>query len=795
MEDRLLSILRGFPDRSYGLSELMAHAKLPPKREKEVKKVLKGLVREGILEREPGRRYRLSRAGSVAEGRVIIDRRGLPSFLPKNERKATASVPFLEDGHLPTNPDDDNYRVAASSSTASPSPQTLLRVEALLQDDEVRVELTSRGRRPRTFAKLLALIHRPERRRVGIFRCIAGASIVDLDENSSQAAAHSRPIREVIIPPSATMAAEDGQLVEVTFAPNDPSQRSSPIGEVVAILGRPGERGTELRKLMIEHNLDRDFPPAVLEQAEQYGDTPTEADYAGRRDVRHLPLVTIDGETAKDFDDAVCAIRDGHNTYKVYVAIADVSHYVRRGTPLDEEAYARGTSTYLTDRAIPMLPEKLSNGLCSLNPHVDRLCMIAELSVAANGRVTRAEFSRGIMRSQARLTYTQVAQALEGETDEHTQAVLANLLLLSRVATKMLERRLRRGSLDLDLPEPVVEFDATGEPSTAVRRPRNDAHRLIEDLMIATNEAAARFFLERELDTLFRVHAPPDPDKMQSFTKLCFEIGIEAQASERPSPAEVSQLLIKLSEHERGSALHSLLLRALSAARYHAENEGHFGLASEAYLHFTSPIRRYPDLVVHRLLKQAIDRKAPLYSRTHLQKMGDDSSAAERRAMTAERASMDLDRAYIANKRTGEQMKGNISGIQTFGLFVSTLDPFLEGMIPVQTLPDDFYEADPHNATLIGTRRGHRFGLGDPVEVIIHSVNLTRRQVELRLVRDDQRSSSPGTKTGTEAPLDQPRSNRLDPRQLARKLGLIRKKNRSSSGGRPRGRGRRRSQR
>lgn len=786
--ERFLEILREAPDRAVGLAELMARAKVPAKREKEAKRVLKGLVRDGVLEREPGRRYRLSRAGQIVEGRVIVDRRGVPTFVADGEPKNAFGVPFLglaEEGPPPSS-SQGTFRSSAPTSWS------------LAHDDRVRVELVGRGRRPRTYARLLELLERPEQRYVGIFRDVEGAFLVELDESPNLFAGQTRRIREVLVPPGAAQGAEDGALVEVTFEQTDPTGRSAPIGRVLQVLGRPGERETEVRKLMVEHGLDRPFPPEVLAQADAFSDAPADDDLVGRRDVRHLPLMTIDGETAKDFDDAVAAVRDGQGRYKLYVAIADVSHYVRIGTPLDEEAYRRGTSTYLTDRAIPMLPEKLSNGLCSLNPEVDRLCMLAEMSVASDGRILDAQFSRAVMRSRARLTYTQVARALEGEPDPVTQKVLPTLMLLSSIASKLLERRLRRGSLDLDLPEPVVEFDAAGDPTTATRRPRNSAHRLIEDLMIATNEAAARYFLERDLDTLFRIHEPPDPEKMASFAKLCLELGIDAKVSERPSPAEVSHLLARLSEHRQGKALHALLLRALSAARYAADNEGHFGLASDAYLHFTSPIRRYPDLVVHRLMKQAIDAARPWYSHGRLSEMGDDCSKAERKAMLAERASMELDRALIAQKHIGERLPGTITGVQTFGLFVATLEPFLEGMVPVQTLPDDFYESDEHNSMLIGRQLGQRFALGDPVEVEIYSVNLGRRQVELRMVADHADAppgDAPVALDSSAAEPGLPRSGRLDPRRIARKMGLPAKAQRRLGGPRSGAKSRSRGQR
>ncbi len=781
-EERLLALFREEPDRSFALPELMAKAKLPEKREKELKRVLKGLTRDGALDREPGRRFRLSRAGRTLEGRVIVDRRGAPNFIADGEPKHSFGIPFLS-------------ATPFEGPRGAPPPLDEA-VKALAHGDRVRAEVVQRGSRPRPYARLIELISRPQQRHMGLFREVRGVYLVELDEPPNPMAGQLHRIREVIIPPGDILGAEDGAVVEVRFERADPSGRSAPVGQVVAVLGRAGERETEMAKLLIEHGLDRSFPPEVIAQAESYGDAPTEDDMAGRRDVRDLPFMTIDGETAKDFDDAVCVLRDGKERYRLLVAIADVSHYVRIGTPLDEEALHRGTSTYLTDRAIPMLPERLSNGLCSLNPEVDRLVMLAEMSIAANGRVMDAQFSRGVIRSKARLTYTQVAAALEGEPDEATQSVLPTLLLLSSVAAKLLERRLRRGSLDLDLPEPVVEFDAAGDPTTATRRPRNAAHRLIEDLMIACNEAAARYFLERDLGSLFRIHEPPDPDRMANFAKLCLHLGLDAKVSDRPSPAEVSHLLARLSDQPRGASLHTLLLRALAAARYHSENEGHFGLASEAYLHFTSPIRRYPDLVVHRLMKQAIDGARPWYSAGRLRDLGAECSATERKAMIAERASMDLDRALVARRYLGERLPGIITGVQGFGLFIATLEPFLEGMAPVQTLPEDFYEADEFGSTLIGTRRGHRFALGDPVEVEVVNVNLNRRQVELRLLvdhADEQPSPAanrPAPAEPGKRPLGQPpvRSpSRLDPRAIARKLSGRRRLTEERTGSRRRG--------
>ncbi len=692
---------------------------VPSRKEKDLKRLLKGMVRRGVIERERGRKYRISQVGQTLEGRVLVDRKGRTHLIPTDQDRGP--IPLLSQDGL--------------------TPQ---------HQDLVTAELVYFGREKRRFAKLTSVRDRPKIRYVGVLRREMGAEFVELEVPSS-----GRVVSEVLVPPGQNGGAQVGDVVEVEFAPPDDG-RNMPVGQVKEVLGPPGARETELRKLLIEHGLDRPFPEAAEKEAQAFGTEPSPRDIQGRRDVRDLPLVTIDGETAKDFDDAVCAVKEGRD-HRLYVAIADVSHYVRIGSALDDEAFRRGTSTYLTDRAIPMLPEALSNGLCSLNPEVDRLCMLADLLVDASGRIKDASFHRAVMRSRARLTYTRVAQALSGEPDGECQPLMPSLLNLAQVSRKLLERRLRRGSVDLDVPEPQVVFDSGGLPIDTVRRPRNEAHRVIEDLMICTNEAVARFFLERERPCMFRVHERPDAERLMNFARLCASLGVPVDLSEDPTPLEVAGLLSKLSEHPNGRWLHSLLLRSLAQARYAAENLGHFGLASRAYLHFTSPIRRYPDLVVHRLLKQILDDHEGWYSPSRLEEMASTCSDAERKAMQAERASLELDRALVAAQRIGERLPARISGVQNFGLFASVLEPFIDGLVPVQSLPSDYYEMDEFGSRLLGANSGQLYTLGDPVEVEIVHVNIARRQVELRLV--ESRSTPPRPRT----PPPRPRLDRRAP--------------------------------
>lgn len=574
---------------------------------------------------------------------------------------------------------------------------------------------------------------------IGVFREVGKARFIE----PSGGPRRGRSESPLIVAKEHAEGAEDGLLVEYEIL-RQRSATETAHARVTKIVGRPGDRETELQQILRESSIPLEFGPDVLAEARAFPEEVAPQDIQGREDLRALPFVTIDGENARDFDDAVCVEKSDHD-FKLYVAIADVTHYVRQGRPLDREAMSRSTSVYLPDRVVPMLPEELSNHLCSLRPNVDRLAFVAEIQLDGTGLVLRSRFYKAVIRSHARLTYTHVARALDGETDELTKPLLPAILRLYKVAQLFLARRLKRGAIDLDIPESEVIFDQDGFPVDVVRRERNDAHRLIEDLMLAANEAVAAYFVSHGLPTVFRVHEDPDPLRLAAFLELAATLGISVPGKKRKlRPKDVALLLEQLNEHPRGRPLNTFLLRSLAQARYYPTNEGHFGLAAEHYLHFTSPIRRYPDLMVHRLLEHSLAKERSPYSMSELTEIAKTSSEAERRAMEVERAAKDLERALVATAHLGEELEGRISGIQGFGAFILVDSPFIEGLVPIQHLGDDYFVPDKHLSELRGQRTGKVWRIGDPIRVVVAAVRLERRQVELHPVGTTPRPERPG---------------------------------------------------
>ncbi len=528
---------------------------------------------------------------------------------------------------------------------------------------------------------------------------------------------------------------------EVLLAsPGERLERGLYKADAAEVLGREEDVAVQERLVKAAHGVPGEFPPGALAEAERLPDKPGKADFAGREDLRKLPLVTIDGAKARDFDDAVCVRKEGKG-YRLWVAIADVAHYVPPGSHLDAEARERGNSYYFPSSVEPMFPEKLSNGLCSLNPGVPRLCMVAEILFGPDAQVRDERFYAAVMQSHGRLTYGQVHRALT-ENDADEQKNLAEHLPMLRQAealARALNRmRSARGSLDFDLPEPEIHFNYMGEAVDISPRPRTFAHQLIEEFMVAANESVARLLTDRGLPCVYRVHESPDPDKIGAALKVLERTQL-GQSLPRPkaggfTPKDVQNVLAAAQGTDMEYLAGRLMLRTMMQAKYMTRNLGHYGLASECYCHFTSPIRRYADLLVHRALKGALTGQPPaLPAPQKLSAWCEDISARERVAMEAEREIVKRLTVIVLAERVGESFTGVVSGLSDYGFWVELDQVLAEGMVRLSTLTDDYYGYVPERQEIWGHHTRRRFGLGMPVKVALSDVNLSRQEINLVL--------------------------------------------------------------
>lgn len=485
---------------------------------------------------------------------------------------------------------------------------------------------------------------------------------------------------------------------------------------------------------ILEYGLPYEFPDEVIKEAESFKE-PNAKDREGRIDLRDLALVTIDGEDARDFDDAVYAEKRPGGGYRVVVAIADVSHYVRVGKPLDDEAQERGTSVYFPHYVLPMLPEALSNGLCSLNPHVDRLCMVCDLKLSRAGRVTSFEFYPSVMHSKARLTYNQVAQYFDGDSNAITEDrdVRKSLNTLFQLYQVLKELRADRHAMEFETVETYMTFDELGGIQEILPRTRNDAHKLIEECMLLANVAAAEYALKNEIPMLYRVHQPPEFSRIQKVRDFVKLLGLKFP--EQPTQKDYQEVIEATKDRIDAPSIHAVLLRSMMQAYYGAKNDGHFGLAYDAYTHFTSPIRRYPDLLLHRAIKAQLAQKPYPISGASLDDAGEHFSSTERRADEASRSVTTWLKCHYMQQHLGEEFVGIISATAEFGLFVTLKDLYVDGMVHVSQLGDDFFIFDQSSQSLVGQNRGQIFGLGDEVKIKVAGVNLEERKIDFELVQ------------------------------------------------------------
>ncbi|MDG3063337.1 ribonuclease R [Thauera mechernichensis] len=595
----------------------------------------------------------------------------------------------------------------------------------LLHGDRVIVRIAGQDRRGRPEGKLVEVLERANKRVVGRVINEHGVMIV-VPENR-------RLAQDILVAPGGRKKPEAGQIVTVELV-EQPTKFAQPIGRIVEVLGNYADPGMEIEIALRKHDLPFEFSSEAKAQTRKLPDVVRKKDWAGREDLTKLPLVTIDGETAKDFDDAVYCERQGKG-YRLIVAIADVSHYVDAASALDKDAFDRGNSVYFPRRVIPMLPEKLSNGLCSLNPQVERLAMVADMNISATGEIKNYRFYRAVIWSHARLTYNKVAAALY-DKDPAVRAELAALLPhlenLDTLFRVLLKARAKRGAIDFETTETRMIFDDNGKIAQIVPEVRNDAHRLIEECMLAANVCASDFLASREHPALYRVHDSPSEDKLAKLREFLKEFGLGLGGGEEPRASDFAKLLEQVKDRPDAQLLQTVMLRSLKQAMYSPDNVGHFGLAYESYTHFTSPIRRYPDLLIHRGIKAALAGEQ--YRPGDWEQIGLHCSMTERRADDATRDVVAFLKCYFMQDRVGEEFTGSVSAVVPFGLFVALDDIFIEGLLHISDLGSDYFHYDEMRHALMGERSGKQFRLSDRVKVQLVRVDMATNKIDFRLI-------------------------------------------------------------
>jgi ribonuclease R len=583
----------------------------------------------------------------------------------------------------------------------------------LMHGDRAAVRIGARDYRGRAIGEVVEVLERANRRVVGRLHAEHGVLFLVPEDR--------RIAHDILVPPAEAGKAKPGQVVSVDLVAQ-PAKHAQPIGRVAEVLGHYTDPGMEIEIALRKFDLPHEFSKKALNQTRAMPDSVLPEDLQGRKDLRDLDFVTIDGETAKDFDDAVVCRREGKG-WRLWVAIADVSHYVRHGDALDFDARERGTSVYFPRRVIPMLPEKLSNGLCSLNPEVERLAMVCEMAITPQGEVARYEFYAGVIRSRARLTYTQVWNELSAKKAPE------NLALLYELFQALAAERSRRGAIDFDTLETRMVFDARGKIEKIIPEPRNDAHRIIEECMLAANVCAGNFLAERKQPALYRVHDVPAADKVAALREFLAELGLDLPGGEIPQPKDYARLLERIRKRPDFGLLQTILLRSLKQAMYSPSNVGHFGLAFDAYVHFTSPIRRYPDLLVHRAIKAQLARKS--YDEgIDWEALGRHCSETERRADDASRDVENWLKCYYMRDHVGGTFSGSITGVVAFGLFVTLDDYFVDGLVHISELGRDYFQFDAARHMLLGERTGKRYRLADRMTVKLVRVDLETRKID-----------------------------------------------------------------
>ena len=715
MKQTIQRILDKHRDTHITRRQIAAGMNLDPEQKNEFRRVLRELLSEGALVKLKKNYYLIRGRSNTATGKLQCHRSGFGFVIPDPDFKGLTDI-FVPASQLGDAVHGDRVLVEYSAPKAPP-----------------------RGRRPsqkrtadKREGKVLRILERGHSSVIGRILFLKQPVVIPID---------SRIHYSVKITSMPDIQLENEDVVKVELL-SEPSTRTRPQGQITALIARADDPDLPLKIAMAKHNIPSGFPPEVLAAADAAESAISAEEIKKRKDLRDLPAVTIDGETAFDYDDAVNVERLDNGDFRLWIHIADVSHYVPVNSIINQEAFNRGTSTYFPDRAIPMLPERLSSGICSLLPNEDRLAFSAELLIdGASGKTRRSRFTPSVIRSRARMTYTQVAAILNGDaaTRQQYSDLLPDIERMSELMRLLNRKRRQRGAIDFDLPEEEVRFDTRDNVIGIFKSERNVAHRIVEEFMLAANEAVAAFFIQRDVPGIYRIHEPPDPVKLMEFATVANQFGHSMETGlEEYHPRVFQQLADGFEEGPLGRYLTYLMLRSFKLAIYSEQREGHFGLAADHYTHFTSPIRRYPDLIVHRLLRNYLGSKqsAPVHSEEELAEFSRHSTERERAAVEAEREVLAWKKAEFMQQHVGEEFIGFISGMRPNGFWVELAEFYIEGFVNLASISEEYFEFFEESLFFRGEQSGRTFRLGTQLVVLVDRVDMQRYQLDFSVVRD-----------------------------------------------------------
>lgn len=704
LTEKILDMVSGHQYRPMTIEEMSQSLGFNKNEKKELRKAVEQLLKEGLLLKIKKEKIVLPERYGVFTGRIDVNKRGF-GFVYRGEGKGDIFVP-------------ENA------------------LKTAMNGDKVQVKLIreNAGTR-RAEGEILAILERKNSKIIGVYEQTKAFGFVTPEDQKLH--------HDIFISKSNRNYAETGDVVVVEIT-KWPEKGRNPEGIIVEILGKKGDKGVDILTVVKKFNLPESFPPKVLSYTDSLSEVLDEKEFAKRRDLRGEKIMTIDGADAKDLDDAVSVVKLENGMYKLSVHIADVSHYVRENTPLDKEAFKRATSVYLLDLVIPMLPEKLSNGLCSLNPFEPKLALSCDMIIDSQGKVVEHEIYESVIESKLRATYEDVTKVLKGKTGETLEKYREFVPMIEdmRDLQKILEKkREKRGAIEFDFPESKITLDKLGKPVDVSLYPREISNRIIEEFMLVCNETVSEHMFWTHIPFIYRIHEEPDEEKLKAFTEFSFNLGYPVRLYAGVQPKALQEVLKKVEGQKEEPVLSKLLLRSMMQARYAPENIGHFGLAATYYSHFTSPIRRYPDLMIHRIIKEflhgKIDEKRirsliPIVSEASKQ-----ASEMERVAVDAERELDALKKAEYMHQHIGEVFEGIISSVTNFGLFVE-LPNTIEGLVHITSLYDDYYVYDDRYMMLIGERTGREFTLGENIRVLVANVNLDSHEIFFEIEEEDK---------------------------------------------------------